>query len=181
VTPIEDVVVGAAQKDFTSELTRIRRDAPRALFIGAEELQSGLITQQARAMGITAVVIGAAPLGTDVFVNTAGADAAEGTIFSTPYPTNDENETTKAFASAYQAAYGEAPEFHAAKAYDGARILIQALRDTRGVGGQALATAIRSVRFHGLLGDFAFDDTGVGIHQTRIATIKSGRVVSITS
>jgi branched-chain amino acid transport system substrate-binding protein len=181
LAPRVDVVVAVGQRDFTSELTSISQATPAALFIGAEELQSGLIAQQARAMGITATFIGGAPMGTDVFLNTAGAESVNGSIFATPYPTNDENEATRAFARAYQAAFGEAPEFHGAKAYDGARIVIQALRSTNGATGAPLAEAIRAVRFHGLLGDFAYDATGVGLHQTRVATIDGGRVVAIPS
>jgi branched-chain amino acid transport system substrate-binding protein len=181
VRPVADEVVAFGQKDFRSALTAIRQSGPSALFIGAEELQSGLIVQQARTMGINAIAIGGAPLGTDVFLNTAGALAAEGAIFSTPYPSNDENDATRTFAAAYQAAFSEAAEFHGAKAYDGARILIQALRDSNGATNLRLANAIRSVRFSGLLGVFTFDETGVGIHKARIATIESGKVVPVTS
>ena len=181
LTIAADRVVKLGQKDFTEELTAIRQQSPQGLFIGAEEIQSGLIAQQARSLGITATLLGAAPMGTDVFRNTAGVDAVEGAIFTTPYPTNDENDATRAFATAYQAAFGEAAEFHGAKAYDGARILIQALRDTKGGTGLGLADAIRSVRFRGLLGDFAFDVTGVGIHQTRVATIDNGTVAAIAT
>jgi branched-chain amino acid transport system substrate-binding protein len=180
VQPVADDVVAVGQKDFRTELLAIRQRAPRALFIGAEEVQSGLIAAQARALGITATILGGAPLGTDVYLNTAGAEAAEGTIFSTPYPTNDENEASREFAAAYQAAFGEPPEFHGAKAYDGARILIQALRDSDLATGRALADAIRSVKFTGLLGPFRFNDEGVGIQSTRIATITAGRVVALS-
>ncbi len=179
VTPEADVVVAVGQKDFTAALATIRQSTPAALFIGAEEIQSGLIASQARALGIAATFIGGAPMGTDVFLNTAGADAVNGSIFTTPYPTNDENDATRAFARAFQAAFGEAPEFHGAKAYDGARIVIQALRSTNGATGAELAEAIRSMRFRGLLGDFAYDGTGVGLRQTRVATIDSGRVVAL--
>jgi branched-chain amino acid transport system substrate-binding protein len=179
VTPLAERVVNLGQKDFTEALTAIRQSSPAALFIGAEEIQSGLIAQQARAMGITSMLLGGAPMGTDVFLNTAGAEAVEGAVFTTPYPTNDENDASRAFAAAYQDAFGEAAEFHGAKAYDGARILIQALRDTNAGSGLELADAIRSVRFRGLLGDFAFDETGVGIHQTRVATIKDGKVLAL--
>ena len=130
-------------------------------------------------MGITATLLGGAPMGTDVFLNTAGVEAVEGAIFATPYPTNDENDATRAFAAAYQTAYGEAAEYHGAKAYDGAQILIQALRDSNGATGIELADAIRAVRYRGLLGAFAFDETGVGIHQTRVATVSAGKVVAL--
>jgi branched-chain amino acid transport system substrate-binding protein len=179
ITPVADRVVAVGQKDFTPALTAIRQSNPAALFVGAEEIQSGLIVQQARAMGITAILLGGAPLGTDVFLNTAGVEAVEGAIFATPYPTNDENDATRAFAAAYRTAYGEAAEYHGAKAYDGAQILIQALRDSDGATGLALADAIRAVRYRGLLGDFAFDATGVGIHQIRVATVKAGAIVPL--
>jgi branched-chain amino acid transport system substrate-binding protein len=181
IAPKADEVVAVGQRDFTSALTAIGQSTPAALFIGAEEIQSGLIAQRAREMGITATFIGGAPMGTDIFVNTAGAEAVNGSIFTTPYPTNDENDATRAFARAFQAAFGEAPEFHGAKAYDGARIVIQALRSTRGATGPELAEAIRAVRFQGLLGEFAYDATGVGLHRTRVATIDEGRVVAIPS
>ena len=181
IAPVADRQVAVGQKDFAQALTAIRQANPAALFIGAEEIQSGLIVQQARSMGITATLLGGAPMGTDVFLNTAGVEAVEGAIFATPYPTNDENDATRTFAAAYQAAYGEAAEYHGAKAYDGARILIEALRASDVATGSALADAIRDVRFRGLLGDFAFDGTGVGIHQTRVATVESGKVLPLAT
>jgi branched-chain amino acid transport system substrate-binding protein len=181
LAPVADQVVSVGQKDFTSALSVVKLRGPRALFIGAEELQSGLLAAQARAAGITATLIGAAPMGTDVFLNTAGAEAAEGALFSTPYPTNDENESTRAFAAAYESAYGEVPEFHAAKAYDGARIVIEALRSSGNATGLALAQSIRATRFRGLLGNFAFDASGVGIQRTRVATIKAGKIAALTT
>jgi branched-chain amino acid transport system substrate-binding protein len=181
LAPVADQVVNAGQKDFSSALSVVRQRGPRVLFIGAEELQSGLIAAQSRSAGITATLIGAAPMGTDVFLNTAGAEAAEGALFSTPYPTNDENDSTRAFAAAYQSAYGEVPEFHAAKAYDGARIMIEALRSSDNATGLPLAQSIRATRFRGLLGSFAFDSSGVGIQRTRVATIKAGKIVALTT
>jgi len=181
LAPVADQVVSVGQKDFTSALSVVKLRGPRALFIGAEELQSGLLAAQARAAGITATLIGAAPMGTDVFLNTAGAEAAEGALFSTHYPTNDENESTRAFAAAYESAYGEVPEFHAAKAYDGARIVIEALRSSGNATGLALAQSIRATRFRGLLGNFAFDASGVGIQRTRVATIKAGKIAALTT
>ena len=48
VTPTSDKVIAPDVKDFTSVLTEIRGTNPKVLFIGAEEVQSGLIakTQQ---------------------------------------------------------------------------------------------------------------------------------------
>ncbi|MFC4587051.1 ABC transporter substrate-binding protein [Sphaerisporangium corydalis] len=181
VTPLADEVVTPDQKDFSAALTGIRDKEPEVLFIGAEEVESGLIAKQARELGVKAVLAGGAPMGTEPYLTTAGQDATEGAVVSSPYLTNDATEATRAFAAAYKTAYGEEAEVHGAKAYDGARILVEALKATGGAGGQKLADAIRATKYAGLLGDFAYDESGVGIHATQIAVIKSGELVPETA
>lgn len=178
VTPTADQVVTPDQKDFSSALTRIRQSQPDVLFVGAEEVESGLIAKQARQLGIKAVFAGGAPMGTPVYIKTAGASVADGSIVSTPYLGNDQNDQTKAFAAAYEKAYGEAPELHGAKAYDGAKIVIEALKATKGQGGEKLADAIRAVKYQGLVGDFSFDENGIGVHETQIGLVKGGALVA---
>ncbi|MEV5897596.1 ABC transporter substrate-binding protein [Nonomuraea fuscirosea] len=177
LTPLADEVVTPDQKDFNANLAKIREQDPEVLFIGAEEVQSGLIAKQARELGIKALFAGGAPAGTDVYATTAGLDNAEGTIVSSPYLSNEASEPIKAFAAKYKAAYNEEARMHVAKAYDGASILIEALKQTKGEGGQKLADAIRGVKRAGLLGDYAYDANGVGIHETKIGLVKDGKVV----
>jgi branched-chain amino acid transport system substrate-binding protein len=179
IEPTDDKVVTVDQKDFSSILTSIRAKNPDVLFIGAEEVEAGLIAKQARELGVESVFAGAAPLATPVYIETAGEKNAEGTIVSTPYLSNDETDAAKAFAQAYQEAYGEEAEMHGAKAYDGAQIFLKALQATGGEGGQKLADAIRATQHQGLLGDFQFDDEGVGIHQTKIGSIEGGALVAV--
>ena len=180
VTPVDDQVVTADQKDFSAQLTTIRQKNPQVVFIGAEEVQSGLIVKQARDLGITVPFAGAAPQGTPVFADTAGAANVEGTFVSSPYLSNDINDATKKFAAAYKAKFNEDAELHEAKAYDGTQILLTALKTSNVATGEELAKAIRATKYAGLLGNFAFDDTGVGIFATTIGTIKSGKLVSAT-
>ncbi|MDT7800473.1 MAG: branched-chain amino acid transport system substrate-binding protein [Actinomycetota bacterium] len=181
VTPVDDQVVTADQKDFSAALTSIRQKNPQVLFVGTEEVEAGLIVKQARELGITAVVAGAAPMGTTVYLSTAGAPNAEGTIVSSPYLSNEINDASRAFAQAYKAAYNEDAELHGAKAYDGTSIFLTALQTSKGATGQQLADAIRGTRYPGLLGTFAFDQTGVGIHATAIGAITAGKLVAAAS
>jgi branched-chain amino acid transport system substrate-binding protein len=180
VTPVADQVVTTDQKDFSAVLTGIRQKNPKVIFLGAEEVESGLIVKQARDLGITATFAGAAPQGTPVFLDTAGAKNVEGTIVSSPYLSNDINEASKKFAAAYKAKFNEDAELHGAKAYDGTQILLTALKSSNVATGKALADAIRGTKYQGLLGDFAFDQTGVGIFATSIGTIKDGKLVAAT-
>jgi branched-chain amino acid transport system substrate-binding protein len=181
VRPVDDQVVTTDQKDFSAALTSIRQKNPQVLFVGTEEVEAGLIVKQARELGITAVVAGAAPMGTTVYLSTAGAANAEGTVVSSPYLSNEINDASRAFAQAYQAAYNEEAELHGAKAFDGTNIFLTALKSSNAATGQQLADAIRGTRYPGLLGTFTFDQTGVGIHATSIGVITGGKLVAAAS
>jgi branched-chain amino acid transport system substrate-binding protein len=177
IKPVTDQVVTTDQKDFSAALSTIRSKNPKLIFIGSEEVESGLIVKQARDLGITTPFAGAAPQGTPVYASTAGAKNVEGTIVSSPYLSNDSSPAAKQFAADYKTAYGEDAELHGAKAYDGTQILLTALKTSNVATGQKLADAIRATKYQGLLGDFAFDNTGVGIFATQIGTIQSGKLV----
>jgi branched-chain amino acid transport system substrate-binding protein len=181
VTPVADQVVTTDQKDFSAVLTGIRQKNPKVIFLGAEEVESGLIVKQARDLGITATFAGAAPQGTPVFLDTAGAKNVEGTIVSSPYLSNDVNDASKKFAAAYKAKYNEEAELHGAKAYDGTQILLTALKSSNVATGKDLADAIRATKYQGLLGAFAYDKTGVGIFATSIGTLRNGKLVAAAS
>lgn len=178
VTPVTDQVVTTDQKEFSAALTKIRAKKPQVVFIGSEEVEAGLIVKQARDLGITVPFAGAAPQGTPVFTQTAGKEAAEGTIVSSPYLGNDVSPAAQKFAAAYKAAYGEDAELHGAKAYDGTSILLTALKNSKVATGKKLADAIRATRYDGLLGQFQYGADGVGITKTSIGVIKSGALVA---
>lgn len=178
LTPVDDQVVTTDQKDFSAALTAIRQKSPDVLFVGAEEVAAGLIVKQARELGIDATIAGAAPMGTPVYLETAGTANAEGTVVSSPYLSNDTDDAARAFAKAYQKAHGEEAEMHGAKAYDGANIVFTALKNSDEATGEKLADAIRATTYDGLLGDFEFDETGVGIHATSIGVISSGKLAA---
>lgn len=177
VTPVTDQVVTTDQKDFSAALTKIRSEKPQIVFIGSEEVEAGLIVKQARDLGITAPFAGAAPQGTPVYIDTAGKAAVEGTIVSSPYLSNDVSPAAQKFAAAYKAAYGQDAELHGAKAYDGANVLLTALKNSDVATGKKLADAIRSTTYDGLLGQFRYRSDGVGITKTSIGVIKSGELV----
>jgi branched-chain amino acid transport system substrate-binding protein len=177
VTPVTDQVVTTDQKDFSAALTTIRAKKPEAIFIGSEEVEAGLIVKQARDLGITVPFAGAAPQGTPVFIDTAGKEAAEGTIVSSPYLSNDISPAAQKFAAAYKAAYDEEAELHGAKAYDGTNILLTALKNSNVATGKELADAIRATAYDGLLGQFKYGTNGVGITETTIGVIRDGKLV----
>jgi branched-chain amino acid transport system substrate-binding protein len=180
ITPVASQVVPADQTNMGPALTAIRGKNPQVLFIGAEEAQSGLTVKQARALGMTAIIAEGAPAGTPLYLSTAGVTNANGTIVSSPYLGNSASPAAQKFAAAYTAAYGSAPELHGAKAYDGAEVMIAALKACHGCTGLALANAIRGVSYTGLLGTFKYNGTGVGIFATSIGIIADGKIEPVS-
>ncbi|MEW9673027.1 ABC transporter substrate-binding protein [Ammoniphilus sp. 3BR4] len=175
VTPVVEEVVTPDAKDFTAQLTNIKNANPEVLYIGAENIQSGLIVKQARALGMNAQIVGGSTLGSPVYVETAGVDVAEGTIFTTQFIANS-TEETRAFSKAFKEKYGIEANFNHAKAYDGAMMLIEAMNKAYpNIDGESIRNALREINFHGLTGDYKFDETGEGSEKAQMGIIKNGK------
>lgn len=54
--------------------------------------------------------------------------------------------------------------------------MLTALKNSDLATGKKLADEIRATKYQGLLGDFAYDETGVGIFRTTIGVIKDGKL-----
>ena len=165
-------------KDFTGQLTKIMQADPEVLLFAGSEVASGLIAKQARAMGFEGEFAGGAAVGTPKFIEVAG-DASEGVHFSSPYITNDLNDMTRDFAKRYEERWGEPPESHGAKAYDGAMMLIQALEACApdNINGECIADEMHKIcGYQGLQGEFCYDETGEGIQAISIGVIENGEL-----
>lgn len=180
VKPVADEVVDPNAKDFSAQLTKIKAANPQALFIGTEEIEMGLIAKQARALGIKAKIIAGQGADTQIYLNTAGASVANGTIFDTTYVSNDATSQSQAFAAAYQKQFGKVADSHVAKGYDGATMLVEALKNAYPkLDGPHIATALHNLSYSGLTGNFKFNSAGEGLFKTTMGTIKNGKPVPL--
>ena len=99
---------------------------------------------------------------------------AEGTIFTTQYiPTA--SDKTKAFNEAVKKKYGVDGEFHIAKAYDGAKMLVQAMNNAYPkLDGATIAKELKKLNYEGITGDYHFNTTGEGSNRAQLGIIKNG-------
>ena len=175
ITPQLDATVAPEAQEFTAQINEIQRLQPEAIYTGMEEVQNGLFAKQLREFGITTPMIGGPPGGTPQFVEVAGA-AADGSIFSSPYITNDANDKTRAFAAAFKAMHNKDPEFHGAKGYDGAQLLFQAIEATcDNITGETVAAALHEISgYEGLQGTFNVEETGETLASTQVGVLEGG-------
>ena len=58
-------------------------------------------------------------------------------------------------------------------------IFIQAMKKTPSdLSGPKLIEAVRSITYDGLLGQFKYDEVGLGLHATQIGILKAGKIVA---
>lgn len=180
VTPLDTEAYGIDDKDFTGQLTKIMQTQPEVLLLSASEVAGGLVAKQARQLGFTGIIAGGSAMATPKFTETAG-DAAEGVYFTSPYPGNDANERTVAFAAAYKARWGEDAEEHGANSYDGASMLLLAMSRANPLTSENVAAEMHKISgYQGLQGVFTYDATGEGIRLTNVGVINNGKRVFLT-
>lgn len=176
LTALDTESYGIDDKDFTGQLTKIFQTQPEVLLLAASEVAGGLVAKQARQLGFTGVIAGGSAMGTPKFIETAG-DAAEGVYFTSPYPGNNANDQTRAFAAAYKTRWGDDPEVHGANTYDGTNMLLMAMDNASPLTPENVAAEMHKVcDYQALQGKFCYDSNGEGIKVTNLGIIKGGQL-----
>lgn len=127
VKVVDTETYATGDKDFSTQLTKIKGKHPDVILCGALQREAVPILVQARQLGITARFIGGNGFNTPVVAQQAGK-AAEGAIEGTAWFANSKTPQNIAFIKAYKAAYGKAPDQLAAQAYDAIDVIADAAR-----------------------------------------------------
>ncbi|MDR3563722.1 MAG: ABC transporter substrate-binding protein [Negativicutes bacterium] len=138
-------------KDFQSQLERVRGANPDVVFIPGYFTDAGLIVKQAREMGIQASLLGGDGWDSQRMVALAGVAALNNTYFSNHYIDNNTPRTAK-FKAAYMREYGQQPDALAVLGYEAALILGEAIKKAGSSEPGKIRTALESVTVEGLLG-----------------------------
>ncbi len=114
---VGDESVLAADTDFTALSTKMVNAEPECLFVTTPPEQAANIIIQARQAGLPAdtVIASDSGAGSDKFKN-AGGSIVEGVYFPASFNI-EASDSSRAFAAAYQKAYGNAPDLWAATGY----------------------------------------------------------------
>ena len=113
--------------DFSVQLQKAKDAGAELVFLPIYYTEASLILTQANGMGFAPKFFGCD--GLDGILNVENFDTAlaEGVMLLTPFAADAEDDATKSFVSAYEAAYGDTPNQFAADAYDAVYILKAAL------------------------------------------------------
>ncbi len=113
--------------DFEAPLTAMAAAKPDLVYFGAYYNDAALLIRQARQMGMTQTISGSGVDYADALITLAGKDS-EGVYLCTLFFPNSPDPRDKAFIKAFTDRYGKAPTVNASESYEGAKIMLEAIR-----------------------------------------------------
>lgn len=163
-------------KDFSSQLTKIRQAAPEIIFLPNYYSEVPLQIQQAKRLGIAAPFIGADAWGSEELLKLCGSDC-EGYYFSTHYAADAAGEATRKFIADYRSRYSATPDDVAALTYDSFGLLKQAPATAGKNDRQAVRDALARIpRYDGVTGTMQFrEGSGDPVKSAVILKIRDGK------
>jgi branched-chain amino acid transport system substrate-binding protein len=150
-------------RDFSAQLTKIVASKADVLFTPQYYDEVPLIVKQAHELGWKKPILGSDSWGSAELMKLCGKDCI-GSYFSTHYAAAGAKGATKEFIDNYKAKYKYEPDDVAALTWDAARMLLQAVQNTKGLSGnlekdrKAVRDQLAQIKkFDGITGMMTFD------------------------
>jgi branched-chain amino acid transport system substrate-binding protein len=161
---------------WDGQLERLRGVRPDAIVVWGRAETAGRAVKALRAAGLTQPVYGPERLAEEAFVAAAGA-AAEGAVFAFPFDTRRTDPLWTSFAARFRDRFGRYPDPTSAYAYDGARMLLQAVREAGRDRAAIRERLFEPATFEGVTGPVRFDATRNNVSSPVFGRVERGRAV----
>lgn len=164
------------EKEFSPLLTKIRGLTPDVVYATGYFAEAAQIVRQARALGITARIIGQEGFDSPKFIELAGT-AAEGTIITTNLDRDDPRPVVQEFLRRYRSRYGYEADMVGASSYDAVRVLAAAMERAGVVAPNRIRDAIyRITNFDGATGIIrGYNRLGEVYKAVQVQIVREGR------
>ena len=162
-------------KDFKAQLTAIKALSPDVICVPGYYTEVGLITKQARELGITVPIIGGDGWEAPELIQIAGAEALKNTYYSTHFSPAQDSPMARKFVEAFKAKYaGEVPDAMAALGYDSAFALVEAIKKAASTEPSKIRDALKATDFVGVTGRTKLDANRDATKPAVIITTENG-------
>ncbi len=170
---LAEVNYAPGDRDFSSQLKRLKALNPEAIVTYGDGAESALILKQMRAMGMDQWLIGSDRMVTREFAEAAGKGENR-VVAAYPYDPTRDDPLSRRFKRDYEARFGEAPESFAAHAFDGMNMLITAV-NRAGLNRALIRDELAAMKtFGGVTGKKEFDAIFNNVTPAVLATLESG-------
>ncbi|EAX46420.1 Extracellular ligand-binding receptor [Thermosinus carboxydivorans Nor1] len=179
VTVVSNQAYLATDKDYSALLTGIKAQGVDALAVAGTYTDGGLITKQARELGLTIPIVGGTGFYSPKFVEIAGK-AAEGAIFLGAFVASNPDPAVQNFVKKYKEKYNMEPDTFAALGYDQMYVLAEAMKKAAEKGAitrENIRDAMAQTNYKGITGTVTFNDQGDWVRPYLYITVKDGKFV----
>ncbi|MCI4662999.1 MAG: ABC transporter substrate-binding protein [Neomegalonema sp.] len=178
IAATEYVEIGASNID--TQIAKIRASNPDFVALWLFSPEPGLALKRLREFRFTKPIIG---IEFTPDTQKAAGDASDGFQYTSDYFTaTEEYPWSKAFSDAYEAKYGEKPDFYAANYYENVYVAAEAIRRAKAQGGayyrgDKLADAIKAdPQFDSVYGGkMTYQENGVAKKKVALFSVKDGQ------
>lgn len=162
-------------KDFKPLLLNIKANNPDIILITDYYGKVSLIAQQIKEVGIDAILVG--PDGWDGVAEQIKHDPSvlEGSFFINHYATDDPDPMVKSFVETYREEFEEEPNALSVLAYDGAKVLFEAMIKAGTTDYEAVITEMQASNIQGITGTITYGPDRNPIKSVTIIQIKDGQ------
>jgi branched-chain amino acid transport system substrate-binding protein len=163
--------------DFSGQLTKIKGSNPDVLFLPNYFNEVPLQIQQARKLGLTAVMLGGDGWDNPELVK-LGGKVMDGTYFSNHYSPDIDNPIAKGFIAKYKSRFGLVPDAAAALTYDSANLILKAVATAGKADSKAIRDALAAtVGFQGVTGNITYGGSGDPVKGAVVIKVEDGKFV----
>lgn len=168
----------SGDKDFQSALTKIKNLDYDAIVMPGYYTETGIITKQARDMGISVPILGPDGFNDDSFADLAGKANANSVYYVSGYSTKTAlSDKANDFIKAYKAKYGSEPNMFAALSYDSVYMIAKAAEGAK--TSIDIANNLAELKdFDGVTGKMTIDKKHNPIKTALMVIMKDGAEVS---
>ncbi|SDO43013.1 amino acid/amide ABC transporter substrate-binding protein, HAAT family [Streptococcus equinus] len=168
----------SGDKDFQSALTKFKNLDYDAIVMPGYYTETGIITKQARDMGISVPILGPDGFNDDSFADLAGKANANSVYYVSGYSTKTAlSGKANDFIKAYKAKYGSEPNMFAALSYDSVYMIAKAAEGAK--TSIDIANNLAKLKdFDGVTGKMTIDKKHNPIKTALMVIMKDGAEVS---
>lgn len=179
---VDKVTFQSGDKDFQATLSKIKSEDFDAIVMPGYYNETGLITKQARELGIEQPILGGDGFADPTFITLAGDAAANNVYFVSGYSAKaPANDTTTKFIAAYKAKYNTEPSMFDALSYDAVYMVKQAAEDTKAKTSVDVKDGLAKIKgFKGATGEITIDKEHNPVKDAVVIKLENGKEASAT-
>jgi branched-chain amino acid transport system substrate-binding protein len=162
--------------EFRAQLTSIKAKSPEAVYVPGYYTEVGLISRQARELGITVPMLGGDGWDSPKTLEIGGS-TVNNCYFTNHYAADDPNPLVQGFIEKYKKNYGTVPDAMAVLGYDAANILFDAIKRAGSADSSKIRDALADTKkFPGVSGEITIDKNRNAEKRIVILKIEEGKI-----